>query len=106
VRSGRLAGASRPSDTPPPGEEQGGRPGPAMTRFTIKTAIPGACSFLPHCDSDGARARSHRELARARGAHAPIMQSVRPSALLLVVEAVALTIQIQTPPVMVGEQRH
>src|SRR5829696_3479616 len=43
--------------------------------------------FCLIANSDGARARSHRELARARGDYAPIMQSVRPSALLLVVRS-------------------
>ena len=49
-----------------------------------------ALSLMPYYYSDGARARSHRELARARGDYAPIMQSVRPSALLLVVRSDSL----------------
>lgn len=59
-------------------------------RARSRAAVRRDACFCLICNSDGARARSHRELARARGDYVPIMQSVRPSALLLVVRSDSL----------------
>src|SRR4051794_29202086 len=98
-RRATLRKEVRPSGRQPETESQlAAGPGPSPARRTSPTAQMRTASLggaarrarrallrLPY--SDGARARSHRELARARGDYAPIMQSVRPSALLLVVRS-------------------